>query len=157
MKILSHQEEQFLLNPSRFNDNYRYVLTHRIKGKVTLMKNELDFISKHERSLLRNRQKTVYDAKLEVEQFKRESNKRPITYFIPNFSTRIRELDRKINYLGYYIKSDKWVERVKTLDEHKRNILDLALNQLQSQLQQHIDLIGDLRIKLKDVPMVGDK
>ena len=61
MKVLSHQEYEFLKNPGNFNRNYQYVLTHRIKKKVRSMENNQAFINHYSRSLLTEKKKIDYD------------------------------------------------------------------------------------------------
>ena len=61
MKVLSHQEYEFLKNPDKFNRNYQYVLTHRIKKKARSMENNQAFINHYSRSLLTEKKKVKYD------------------------------------------------------------------------------------------------
>ena len=61
MKILSHQEIEFMKNPDKFNRDYQYVLIHRIKQKRKDMIKELEFINNNERALLTDREKKEWD------------------------------------------------------------------------------------------------
>jgi len=129
---LSMKETTFLRNPEQFNNNYRYVLTHRIKKKQEAMNNTLSVIKKYERALLKDYEKTYYDEKKAFEQKHKEYNKNlsfSISIFSPNIQTQhdISKLKRNIALFEKSLKQEKMTDEFKkqaksTIDKMKKGI-----------------------------------
>ena len=110
MTKLSIQETTFLRNPDKFNENYRYVLTHRIKKKKKDMEEILGVIKKYERSLLTDKEKLDYDEHKAIE-YEMEKRKKfnGVTIFTPNLKQRAKAIELKITQLDHAIISFKTV------------------------------------------------
>lgn len=165
MKLLSFQETNFLLNPEKFNRNYQYLLTHRIKTKMKDVNRDIDFIKRHEKALLTDRKKIIYDDDQDRKKFvaerEAESKKMGRIYFTPNFKTTIRDVDYRLTKLvrimrplEKYLTFDKFIQKHKTMDQKGKLFLDNHLKGLQDKLQQNADKIGSLRKNLMEGYMV---
>lgn len=107
---LSFKETNFLSNPQNFNNNYRYVLTHRIKQKQKAIENTLSMIKKHERTLLTDKEKIDYDENKAFEQKQKEYWRKmgnPRAVFIPNIQQRAKNIEHTIRTLQGGIASFK--------------------------------------------------
>lgn len=60
MKILSHQEGEFLRNPQKFKQGYSRVLKHRIRKKVEDMVNVLVYIAEHDKGSLKLEKTSIF-------------------------------------------------------------------------------------------------
>ena len=141
MKVLSHQEYEFLKNPDKFNRNYQYVLTHRIKRKLIDMQFTMDFIDAHIRPLLTDNKKKKHD--LEIAKQKWHS-------IVSDAMNKISE-DKEKKYEPYYKQwlekdRDAWsikdnhksqIEINNTLWEYQRNIVKLYLGEEFLQHEAH--------------------
>ena len=69
LKILSQREYEFLINPEKFNRDYQYVLTHRIKKKLCSMENTISFIKAHYKALMSNNNKGKFDILVKADKW----------------------------------------------------------------------------------------
>lgn len=106
MKVLSHQEYAFLKKPGKYNRNYQYVLTHRIKKKVKDMENNLAFINHYHRSLLTKRKKKDYDWMKEKEKWE----------FIVKKAFDKAQKDKKKKYLLIFKEFNKRDKKATTVE-----------------------------------------
>ena len=134
MKILSHNEFEFLKSPEKYNRNYQYVLSHRIKKKVESMENTLAFINFNHRALLTDKKKDVYDLEKQKDKW----------WFIVKKAFEKMKDDKKKLYKKYadiYIKKDrdnKDIDNInKILWEYQKSIVKLYLGDEYLKYEQH--------------------
>ena len=134
MKILSHQEYEFLKNPDKFNRNYQYVLTHRIKKKFSQMENTISFINYYQRALLTDKKKGFYDDQIKKEKWHKIVLK-AMVMLSKNKDERYKRFYEKFNKDSNSTTDiDKWNE---ILYEYQRNIVKLYLGEEYLQYESH--------------------
>ena len=159
MKLLSFQEENFLLQPNKFNRNYQYVLIHRIKQKMKDAERDINFVRRHEKALLRIVQKDTYDDKQEIEKFKADRKKemrhQSRLYFTPNLKTILTVVNRKLGNCLYpmedlekYLTWDKFIQKHKSMDEEGKQAIDEYIKRIQDVLQKYANELDSLRKNL---------
>ncbi len=138
LKILSQREYEFLINPEKFNKDYQYVLTHRIKKKLCSMENTISFIKAHYRSLMPNKNKERYDV------FVRADKWHEIVINAMNKMSEDKDRDNKKDFKKAYElfckeqKSiddvDKWNE---SLYKYQRKIVEIYMGKEYLKFEAH--------------------
>jgi len=150
MKYLSYKEYEFLKHPEKFEKNYRYVLTHRIKNKKDDLENVLSVINKHERALLTDKERIEYDEEKAIEHKLKEHNKKykvSPSFFIPNIEARARSIQTKIHQLESSIDSFKYVIEKSTITPTTKEQALEFINYLKKDIDKSIDELKNIFTK----------